>query len=63
MATKNSAISDEPVDVLFCLHPKFDLLDFAGPLEAFTTASHDFKDAGKILLLAILPSLQCASSC
>lgn len=45
-ANKTSAISDEPVDVLFCLHPKFNLMDFAGPMEVFTTAAHDFKDEG-----------------
>lgn len=43
-ANKTSAVSDEPIDVLFALHPKFDLLDFAGPVEVFTTALHDFKD-------------------
>jgi transcriptional regulator GlxA family with amidase domain len=44
-AQKTSAIADqEPVDVLFAIHEKFDLLDFAGALEVFTTASHDFKD-------------------
>lgn len=44
-ANKSSAVADqEPIDVLFALHPKFDLLDFAGPLEVITTAAHDFKD-------------------
>jgi transcriptional regulator GlxA family with amidase domain len=43
-ANKTSAVSDEPIDVLVVLHPKFDLLDFAGPVEVFTTALHDFKD-------------------
>ncbi len=43
-ANKTSAVADEPVDVLFALHPKFDMLDFAGPLEVLTTACHDFKD-------------------
>ncbi|KAM0229551.1 hypothetical protein ACHAP5_011626 [Fusarium lateritium] len=44
-AQKTSAIADqEPVDVLFAIHEKFDLLDFAGALEVFTTACHDFKD-------------------
>lgn len=47
-ASKTSAVVDEePIDVLFALHPKFDLLDFAGPLEVFTTAAHDFKDECK----------------
>ncbi|KAK0715763.1 putative amidotransferase-domain-containing protein [Lasiosphaeris hirsuta] len=44
MANKTSAVSDEPVDVLFALHPKFNLLDFAGPLEVLTTALHDASD-------------------
>jgi transcriptional regulator GlxA family with amidase domain len=43
-ASKTSAVADEPIDVLFALHPKFDLLDFAGPAEVFTAALHDFKD-------------------
>ena len=43
-ANKSSAVSDEPIDVLIALHHKFDLLDLAGPVEALTTALHDFKD-------------------
>ena len=43
-ANKTSAVSDEPIDVLIALHHKFDLLDLAGPVEALTTALHDFKD-------------------
>lgn len=43
-ANKTSAVADEPIDVLFALQPKFDLLDFAGPVEVFTNALHDFKD-------------------
>ncbi|KAM0431740.1 hypothetical protein ACHAPT_004989 [Fusarium lateritium] len=43
-ANKTSAVSDEPIDVLFAVHEKFDLLDFAGALEVFNTAAHDFKD-------------------
>jgi transcriptional regulator GlxA family with amidase domain len=43
-AHKTSAVADEPIDVLFALHPKFDFLDFAGPLEVFTSAQHDPKD-------------------
>lgn len=44
-ANKSSAVADqEPIDVLFALHPKFDLLDFAGPLEVITQAAHNFKD-------------------
>lgn len=44
MAHKSSAVADEPIDVLFALHPKFNLLDFAGPLEVLTTALHDASD-------------------
>ncbi|KAG5986114.1 hypothetical protein E4U54_005609 [Claviceps lovelessii] len=43
-AHKTSAVSDEPIDVLFALHPKFNFLDFAGPLEIFGAAKHDAKD-------------------
>ncbi|TWU73232.1 hypothetical protein ED733_000266 [Metarhizium rileyi] len=43
-AHKTSAVSDEPIEVLIALHNKFDLLDFAGPMEVFTTAQHDPKD-------------------
>jgi transcriptional regulator GlxA family with amidase domain len=45
-AHKTSAVVDEnePLDVLFALHPKFNLLDFAGPWEAFHSALHDEKD-------------------
>ncbi|KAI8679878.1 hypothetical protein NW754_001190 [Fusarium falciforme] len=43
-ANKTSAVSDEPIDVLFAVHEKFDLLDFAGALEVFNTAAHDFND-------------------
>ncbi|KAF5008917.1 hypothetical protein FDECE_4829 [Fusarium decemcellulare] len=44
-AHKTSAVADqEPIDVLFAIHEKFDLLDFAGALEVFNTASHDFND-------------------
>ncbi|KAK4227835.1 class I glutamine amidotransferase-like protein [Podospora fimiseda] len=44
MANKSSAVADEPIDVLFALHPNFNLLDFAGPLEVLTTALHDKDD-------------------
>lgn len=44
MAAKASAASEEPVEVLFALHPNFNLTDFAGPLEALHTAKHDPKD-------------------
>ncbi|KFA60820.1 hypothetical protein S40285_06689 [Stachybotrys chlorohalonatus IBT 40285] len=46
-ANKTSAVDDqEPIDVLFALQDKFDLLDFAGPLQVFATAAHDFNNAG-----------------
>lgn len=44
MASKTSAVADEPIEVLFALHPKFNLMDFAGPMEVLTTALHDAKD-------------------
>ncbi|KAK4165867.1 class I glutamine amidotransferase-like protein [Cladorrhinum sp. PSN259] len=44
MANKSSAVADEPIDVLFALHPNFNLLDFAGPLEVLTSALHDKND-------------------
>ncbi|KXX74130.1 Protein DJ-1 [Madurella mycetomatis] len=44
MASKTSAVADEPIDVLFALHPKFNLMDFAGPLEVLTTCLHDYQD-------------------
>lgn len=44
-ANKTSAVADqEPIDVLIALHTKFDLMDFAGPMEVLTNASHNFKD-------------------
>lgn len=44
-ANKSSAIDDqEPIDVLIALHHKFDLLDFAGPMEVLTYAAHNFSD-------------------
>ena len=47
-ANKTSAVADqEPVDILFALHPKFDMLDFAGPLQVFTAAQHDFNNEGE----------------
>ncbi|KAH6659471.1 ThiJ/PfpI family protein [Truncatella angustata] len=42
--TKNSAVSDDPVDVLVVLHNKFDLLDFAAVTEVLTTALHNKDD-------------------
>ncbi|KAI1409658.1 class I glutamine amidotransferase-like protein [Hypoxylon sp. FL1857] len=44
MAHKTSAVADEPIEVLFALHPKFDLLDFAGTLEVLEWARHDKND-------------------
>ncbi|SPN97551.1 uncharacterized protein DNG_01062 [Cephalotrichum gorgonifer] len=45
-AHKTSAVVDEHerLDVLFVLHPKFNLLDFAGPWEVFTSALHEASD-------------------
>ncbi|KAK3364805.1 hypothetical protein B0T24DRAFT_712080 [Lasiosphaeria ovina] len=48
MASKTSAVSDEPIDVLFARQSGFNLLDFAGPLEVLTTAQHDFNDAWEL---------------
>ena len=47
MASKTSAVADEPIDVLFALQPKFNLMDLAGPLEVLTTALHDANDPCK----------------
>jgi len=44
MAHKNSAVSDDPIEVLFVLQNKFDLMDFAGPLEVLNWARHDKND-------------------
>ncbi len=44
MATKTSAASAEPIQVLFALHDKFNLTDFAAPLEVLNTALHDKND-------------------
>ncbi|KAI0171859.1 class I glutamine amidotransferase-like protein [Hypoxylon sp. FL1284] len=44
MAHKTSAVSDEPIEVLFAIYPKFNLLDFAGPLEILEWARHDKND-------------------
>ncbi|KAI1377782.1 class I glutamine amidotransferase-like protein [Hypoxylon crocopeplum] len=44
MAHKTSAVADEPIEVLFALQPKFDLMDFAGPLEILDWARHDKND-------------------
>lgn len=42
--TKNSAVSEDPVDVLIVLHNKFDLLDFAAVVKVLTSALHDKND-------------------
>ncbi|KAK4032446.1 protein DJ-1 [Parachaetomium inaequale] len=44
MASKTSAVADEPIEVLFALQPKFNLMDFAGPLEVLTSCLHDAQD-------------------
>jgi transcriptional regulator GlxA family with amidase domain len=48
MASKTSAVADEPIEVLIALHDKFNLMDFAGPLEVLTTALHDAKDPSEL---------------
>lgn len=48
MANKSSAVADEPIEVLFALHPNFDLMDFAGPLEVLTSALHEAQDPGEL---------------
>lgn len=55
-ANKSSAVADqEPIDVLFAIHNKFNLLDFSGALEVFSTAAHDFKDPeSKFLRLCVM---------
>jgi len=46
MAAQGSAAAEEPIEVLFALQDNFDLMDFAGPLEVFTSAYHDIKKKG-----------------
>ena len=41
-----AAEDDECVDVLFVLHDGFNLMDLAGPFEAFFRALNDVKDKG-----------------
>ena len=49
MASKTSAVADqEPIEVLIALHDKFELMDFAGPVETLMHALHDVKDPGMI---------------
>lgn len=37
-------MAEEPIEVLVALHEKFNLMDFAGPVEAFSQTLHDLKD-------------------
>jgi len=46
MAAQASAPADNPIQVLIALHEKFDLMDFAGPVEVFHAAQHDPNDPG-----------------
>lgn len=48
MATKDS--KEDPVEVLFVLQPKFDLLDFAGVHEVLYWARHNKDDESTCLL-------------
>jgi hypothetical protein len=54
MANKTSAVADEPIEVLFALHPKFDLMDLAGPLEVLTSALHDAQDPSELTRLVFV---------
>lgn len=36
-----------PIQVLYALHPGFDTLDVAGPVEVLHTARHNLGDPGK----------------
>lgn len=47
-AHKTSAVVDEheSLDVLFVLHDKFNIMNFAGAWEVFSTALHDANDPG-----------------
>ena len=59
-----SAIAETPdgpvplIQVLFTLHPGFDTLDFAGPLDVFSWARHNIKDPSNDLLFSITMSLR-----
>ncbi len=46
---------DEPIEVLIALHDKFNLLDFAGPLEVLSHAQHDTKNKGMRLAALLYP--------
>jgi len=39
-----TADGDPVVKVLFALHEKFDIIDFAGPLQVFFHSLHNIKD-------------------
>lgn len=57
MAHKTSAVAgEEPVDVLFALQDKFDLMDMAGPLETLKWAFHDKNDPSVYLPFLIQQS-------
>ena len=55
MANKSSAVADEPIEVLFALHPKFNIMDFAGPLEVLATALHDAQDPSELPIFVTRP--------
>lgn len=40
--------SGEVVQVLYCLHDGFDLLDVTGPVEVFSHAFHEASNKGKL---------------
>ncbi|MDA4131997.1 MAG: hypothetical protein OK454_02570 [Thaumarchaeota archaeon] len=48
-AHKASAVADEPIEVLFALHNKFNLMDLVGPVEVLSHALHDLKDESAYL--------------
>lgn len=58
MASKTSAAADnEPVNVLFALHEKFNIMDFAGPLEVLSSALHDANNPCMKPLSNVFPRL------
>lgn len=57
MAHKTSAVADEPIQVLFALQDKFDLLDFAGTLEVLDWARHDKNDESMLATYVFMPGL------
>lgn len=58
-ASKNSAVSEDPVDVLIVLHEKFDLLDFAGVTKVLDSALHNKSDPSECcrVPLSIVPHM------